>query len=132
MKYTFGAGVAMLALLAGGHAIAACPDDINKVRSDLQNNQTFQQRYTAGKIDRASYLRLFEAAQTFSTMGLERRCQDVLAGIREVAEKVEAEAPATPPRTDQPRTEPPRNADRTPPSDTRQPRADRTDDRAAR
>lgn len=132
MKYTLGASVAVLAICVGGHASAACPDDINKLRTGLQSNQSFQQRYTAGKIDRASYMRLFEAAQTFSTMGLERRCQDVLAGIREVADKVEAEAPAAPPRADRPRTEAPRGADRAPPADTRQPRADRTDDRAAR
>jgi PRC-barrel domain protein len=141
MKYTFGASVAVLALGVSGHAIAACPDDISKLRTDLQHNQSFQQRYTAGKIDRASYMRLLEAAQTFSTMGLERRCQDVLSGIREVADKIEAEAPATPPRTEPPRTaqptppqadrREPRSADRGSP-ETRQPRADRTDDRAAR
>jgi hypothetical protein len=127
MRYTLGAGVAVLALMAGGHAFAACPDDINKLRTDLQGNQSFQQRYTSGKIDRASYLRLFEAAQTFATMGLERRCQDVLAGIKELAEKVEAEAPAQP-RTDQPRTEPPRTAQPTaPPTDRRPDTRDRAD-----
>ena len=81
MKYTLGAGVAVLALSVGGTAFAACPDDITKLRTDLQNNQSFQQRYTTGKIDRAGYMRLFEAAQTFATMGLEKRCQDVLAGM---------------------------------------------------
>lgn len=76
-------------------AMAACPDDINKVRSDLQANQTFQQRYSAGEVDRLGYLRLFDAAQTFSDMGLESRCQSVLSGIREVAEK--ANEPRTAP-----------------------------------
>ena len=96
MRYSLGAGVAMLAFLAGGHAIAACPDDINKVRSDLQNNQSFQQRYTTGKIDRAGYMRLFEAAQTFATMGLEKRCQDVLAGIKDAKEKASVIIPFAP------------------------------------
>jgi hypothetical protein len=67
------------------------------------------QRYSTGKIDRASYTRLFEAADTFAKAGLEKRCQEVLAGIKELSEKVEAEAPAQPrttpatPRTDTPR-----------------------------
>jgi hypothetical protein len=130
MRTTLGASVALLALCFGGHAFAACPDDINKLRTDLQNNPSFQQRYTSGKIDRTSYMRLFEAAQTFATMGLEKRCQDVLAGIREVSEKAEAEAPRTePPRTAQPappqtdRREP-RSTDRAPPADTRESRED--------
>lgn len=133
MRYTLGAGVAVLALMVGGHALAACPDDINKLRTELQGNQSFQQRYTSGKIDRASYMRLFEAAQTFATMGLERRCQDVLAGIKELSEKVEAEAPVPPPRADQPRAEPPRTAQPAPPPGDRRPdtrdRADRDDTR---
>ena len=73
--------------------LAACPDDITKLRTDLQNNQNFQQRYTAGQVDRGGYVRLFDAAQTFSDMKLESRCQSVLAGIREVAEKSSAAAP---------------------------------------
>jgi hypothetical protein len=112
--------------------MAACPDDIGKLRADLQGNQVFQQRYTAGKIDRASYTRLFDAAQTFATMGLEKRCQDVLAGIKELSEKAEAAVPAQPPgtapRTDMPRTTTPG----TPRTDTREPRNDRTDDRVER
>ncbi len=129
MRYALGAGAALLALAVGGQAFAACPDDINKVRTDLQKNESFLQRYTAGKIDRGSYMRLFEAAQTFATMGMEERCQDVLAGIRELSEKAEAEAPKQPPaaRPDTARPAPPaqtdrrepRSADRAPPADTR-------------
>jgi hypothetical protein len=114
MKYALGASAAVLALAFGGQALAACPDDIGKLRSDLQKNESFSQRYTAGKIDRASYMRLFDAARTFSNMGLDKRCQEVLAGIREVSEKVEAEAPKQPPaaRTDTDRTPPPAGTDR--------------------
>jgi hypothetical protein len=59
-------------------------------------------------------MRLFDAADTFSTLGLEKRCQEVLAGIRELSEKAEAEAPNQPPpaRTDTNRTPPPAGADR--------------------
>ena len=74
-------------------ALAACPDDITKLRTDLQNNASFQQRYTAGQIDRTGYMRLFDAAQTFSDLKLESRCQSVLAGIREVADKTNGAAP---------------------------------------
>ena len=131
MKYALSAGVALLALAFGGQALAACPDDINKLRTDLQKNESFSKRYTAGKIDRGSYMRLFDAAQTFSTMGLEKRCQDVLAGIRELSEKVEAEAPAQPPATgrDADRTAPPAQTDRTAPP-ARTDRDRRTTDRA--
>lgn len=114
MKYALGASAAVLALAFGGQAFAACPDDIGKLRSDLQKNESFSQRYTAGKIDRASYMRLFDAAQTFATMGLEKRCQEVLAGIRELSEKVEAETPkpAPAPRADTDRAAPPAQTDR--------------------
>ncbi len=112
MKYALGASAAVLTLALGGQAFAACPDDIGKLRSDLQKNESFSQRYTAGKIDRASYMRLFDAAQTFSTMGLEKRCQEVLAGIRELSEKVEAEAPKPAPRADTDRAAPPAQTDR--------------------
>lgn len=74
-------------------ALAACPDDITKLRTELQNDQSFQQRYVAGQIDRGGYISLFEAAQTFSDLKLESRCQSVLAGIREVAKKTSAAAP---------------------------------------
>jgi hypothetical protein len=98
MKTILSVGVAAVALLAAFPAQAACPDDINKMRTDLQSNQSFQQRYAAGRIDRTAYTRLFEAAQTFANGGLERRCQDVLAGIKELSEK--AEAQSTTPRAD--------------------------------
>lgn len=114
MKYALCAGVGALALGFGGYAMAACPDDIGKLRADLQKNQSFSQRYTAGKIDRFSYMRLFGAAQTFSDMGLDKRCQEVLAGIRELSEKAEATTPNSvpPPRADADRTAPPKQADR--------------------
>src|ERR1051325_1465281 len=96
MKYSIGASAIALTLVMGYSANAACPDEINKLRTDLQANQSFAQRYSAGKIDRASYTRLFEAADTFAKAGLEKRCQDVLAGIKELSEKVEAEASPSP------------------------------------
>jgi len=77
-------------------AMAACPDDITKLRTDLQSDQAFQKRYSAGQIDRGGYVRLFDAAQTFSDMKLEARCQSVLAGIREVAKKADDAAAAPP------------------------------------
>ena len=128
MKYALGAGVALIALGMSGQAMAACPDDINNLRTDLQKNESFQQRYVAGRIDRTSYRRLFDAAQTFSETGLEKRCQEVLAGIRELSEKAEAQAPARPPAAQADRREP-RSADR-PPADMR--RADRETDRTKR
>lgn len=106
MKTMLFAGVAAAAILAGFPGMAACPDDIGKLRTNLQNNQSFQERYTAGRIDRATYTRLFAAAQTFADGGLERRCQDVLAGIKELSEKKEAEAARQAPGTVQPGTQP--------------------------
>ena len=107
MKRILSTTAAAAAILISGSAMAACPDDVNKLRTDLQNNQAFQQRYAAGRIDRAAYTQLFAAAQTFGNNGLERRCQDVLSGIRELSDKAEAEAPRSPssaqpgmPRTD--------------------------------
>ena len=78
-------------------AMAACPDDITKLRAGLQNDQTFQKRYATGQIDRSGYMRLFDAAQAFSDMKLEARCQSVLAGIRESVEQSNAAGVATPP-----------------------------------
>jgi len=95
MKRILYASAAVI-ILGAVPAMAACPDDITKLRTDLQSDQTFQKRYTAGQIDRAGYMRLFDAAQTFSDMKLEARCQSVLAGIREVAVKADAAA-TTPP-----------------------------------
>ena len=66
MKYCIGASVTALALIMGHAANAACPDEISKLRTDLQKNESFVQRYSTGKIDRASYTRLFEAADTFA------------------------------------------------------------------
>jgi hypothetical protein len=119
MKFTTPLAAAAAALLIGMPAMAACPDDINKLRDDLRNNQGFFQRYEAGQIDRAAYLRLFEAAQTFANNRMEERCQDVLAGIKELSEKRQAE-------DQQQRTAPPR-ADAPPADRSRadRPRADR-------
>ena len=100
MKCYLTAGVAAVALLAASPALAACPDDLNKARTDLQSNQTFQQRYTAGRIDRAAFTRLFAAAQTFADNGLERRCQEVLAGIKELSEKADTGNPRSERDTD--------------------------------
>lgn len=95
MKKVLCASAAVI-LFGAVPVMAACPDDITKLRTDLQNDASFQQRYTAGQIDRAGYMRLFDAAQTFSDLKLESRCQSVLAGIREVADKTGAAPPAGP------------------------------------
>ncbi len=93
-------------------AIAACPDDIGKVREELRTDRAFQDRYTAGSIDAGDYNRLLAAAETFGQNGMEDRCQAVLAGVRDMArQQSTAPAPgATTPGTATPA--PRRDADR--------------------
>lgn len=82
-------------------AIAACPDDIGKVREELRADRAFQDRYTAGSINAADYNRLLAAAQTFGQNGMEDRCQAVISGVRELARK---QSTAAAPGTTAPRT----------------------------
>lgn len=91
-------------LFAALPAMAACPDDITTLRAGLQKDQTFQRLYATGQIDRSGYMRLFDAAQAFSDMKLEARCQSVLAGIREVVEQTNAAAAPPPAKIDETRS----------------------------
>lgn len=96
---------AMAALVSAGTAVAACPEDIDKLRTDLRGNKSFQDRYTAGGIDRGVYLQLFDAARVFQANGMEQKCQQVLAGIRELSQQADR------PRTAVPRDGTPRAGD---------------------
>jgi hypothetical protein len=112
MKTLCSAAALAVALSADG-AVAACPDDIDKLRADLRGDKSFQERYTAGRIDRGTYTQLFDAARIFESNGMEQNCQQVLAGIRKLSQEADrtgaaprARTPqgAQPPSADSPRT----------------------------
>lgn len=97
MKKLLMSGVAALAL--GATALPAhaqqttrgndsqCVKNLDKVRTDLQGDKSFSETYRAGAIDASDYERLRRAAITFSRNGMEERCEDVVAGMRELAKR---------------------------------------------
>ena len=103
MKRTFCSAATLAVALCAGNAVAACPEDIDKLRSDLRDDKSFQERYTAGRVDRGTYMQLFDAARIFEANGMEQNCQQVLAGIRKLSQEADRTG-ARPPSADSPRT----------------------------
>lgn len=68
-----------------------CVKNLDKVRTDLQGDKTFSETYRAGAIDASDYERLRRAAITFSRNGMNERCEDVVAGMRELAKRQSVE-----------------------------------------
>lgn len=73
-------------------AWADCKDDLAKAASELSKNEKVQMKYRSSAAWRGAYNTLAAAARTFASNGMEDRCQDVVKGMRELAEK-RTEAP---------------------------------------
>lgn len=76
-----------LVLLAATPAYADCQKDMMKVSSDLQKDKRIASGYAAGAIRTSEIRRLRSAAMIFQQAGLEERCQDVVAGMKELANR---------------------------------------------
>jgi len=91
MSRSIPAILAVSAFLTAGPAFAKCSDDVDALSSQLRRDTAFQQRPNGRSVEESAYERLFGAARIFALSGLEQRCQAVLGGIREMAEKDRAD-----------------------------------------
>lgn len=76
-----------LVLLATAPAYADCEKEMMKVSGELQKDKRISDGYAKGAIRKSDIRRLRAAATTFKQAGLEKRCQDVVAGMKELANR---------------------------------------------
>lgn len=74
-----------LVLLAATPAYADCEKEMMKVSGELQKDKRIAEGYATGVISTGDVRRLRAAAMIFKQAGLEARCQDVVAGMKELA-----------------------------------------------
>ena len=85
MKLTITA--ALLATALASPAYADCLEDLNKAGMELGKDKRVTAQYRSSMDWRRSYDTLARAARTFARAGMDDRCQDVVKGMRELAEK---------------------------------------------
>ena len=81
------ATVAATAILVSAPAFADCQKEMMKVTGELKKDKRVAEGYASGVISNGDIRRLRAAAMIFRQAGLEDRCTDVVAGMKELANK---------------------------------------------
>ena len=66
---------------------SACIKKLDQLRTDLSGDDAFSKTYRAGMANAGDYNGLRRAAMTFARNGMDERCEDVVAGMRELAKR---------------------------------------------